>query len=130
MKTGNTKFSTEELHNIDKADDLKISPFRADGVTYGTPTWIWEVVVDSDLYVRAYNGKNGRWYQSAIQQKAGRIHAAGMIKDVIFEPVCDDMALDTMIDEAYRKKYNTSPYLEPMISDHARKATIKIIPKQ
>lgn len=125
----NTKFTTEELQSIDQADDLKISPFRADGKTYGTPTWIWEVVVDSNLYVRAYNGKSGRWYQSAIQQKAGRIHAAGMVKDVIFEPVHGDTALDHKIDEAYRKKYNTSPYLEPMISHRAKEATIKIIPK-
>jgi hypothetical protein len=53
MITIQNKFRKEELHNIDEADDLKISPFRADGTTYGTPTWIWEVVVDGDLYVRA-----------------------------------------------------------------------------
>ena len=34
------------------ADDLHISPFREDGVTYGTPTWIWSVAVDDALYVR------------------------------------------------------------------------------
>lgn len=43
--------------------------------------------MDSDLYVRAYNGVNSRWYKSALQQKAGRIQAAGMIKEVTFEPV-------------------------------------------
>jgi len=45
-------WSCEELMKIDAADDLKIAPFREDGVTYGTPTWIWEVVVDGALYVR------------------------------------------------------------------------------
>jgi hypothetical protein len=25
-------------------------------VTPGTPTWIWSVVVDGQLYVRGYNG--------------------------------------------------------------------------
>ncbi|KVA52982.1 hypothetical protein WI61_24690 [Burkholderia cepacia] len=45
-----------ELARIDRADDLKIAPFREDGSTYGTPTWIWEVVVDGELYVRGYNG--------------------------------------------------------------------------
>lgn len=39
-----------------RSDDLHISPFREDGKTYGTPTWIWSVVVDGGLYVRAYNG--------------------------------------------------------------------------
>lgn len=123
-----TKFTTEELQSIDKVDDLKISPFRADGKTYGTPTWIWEVVVDGNLYVRAYNGKNGRWYQSAIQQKAGRIHASGMVKDVTFEEVENDETLNTKIDEAYKAKYSKSPYLPPMISDRAKEATIRIVP--
>ncbi len=40
-----------------------------------------------ELYVRAYNGKKSRWYLAALQQKAGHIHAAGMVKDVSFEPV-------------------------------------------
>jgi transposase len=41
----------DELHKIGEADDLHISPFREDGATYGTPTWIWSVVVGDDLYV-------------------------------------------------------------------------------
>lgn len=82
-----TTWSNDELHKIAGTDDLHISPFRDDGVTYGTPTWIWSVVVDDALYVRGYNGQNSRWYQAAIQQKAGRITAAGITKEVTFEPV-------------------------------------------
>jgi hypothetical protein len=33
-----TTWSEEELRKIAEADDLHISPFREDGVTYGTPT--------------------------------------------------------------------------------------------
>lgn len=121
-------FSAAELQAINKADDLKISPLRSDGVTFGTPTWIWEVVVDGNLYVRAYNGAQSSWYRSAIKQKAGRIHAAGMILDVVLEPVHGNV-LHEKIDEAYIKKYNSSPYLSPMISQQAKMATIKILPK-
>ena len=46
----------DDLSRIAGTDDLHISPLREDGVTYGTPTWIWSVVVDHALYVRAYNG--------------------------------------------------------------------------
>ena len=46
-----------ELRKITQADDLHIAPFREDGKTYGTPTWIWSVAVDGELYVRAYNGR-------------------------------------------------------------------------
>ena len=123
------KFNSEELEQINKADDLKISPFRADGVTYGTPTWIWAVILDGELYVRAYNGVNSRWYQSAIAQKAGRIYAAGMIKEVTFEAVAEKN-MNEQIDEAYKKKYSKSPYLQAMISNRAGAATIKVIPKE
>lgn len=116
----------EQLEKIAQTDDLHISPFRDDGVTYGTPTWIWSVVVGGDLYVRAYNGKNSRWYKSAMRQKAGRIQAAGMTIDVLFEPV--DGAINEQIDAAYRKKYSNSPYMEHMIGSRARAATVKVTP--
>lgn len=113
-----------ELHKIAATDDLHISPFREDGKTYGTPTWIWSVVVDDALYVRAYNGKNSRWYKAALQQKAGRITAAGMTKEVVFEPV--NGPINDRIDDAYRAKYKGSPYLQPMIGERARSATVKV----
>lgn len=74
----------EELRRIAETDDLHVSPLREDGVTHGTPTWIWSVAVDDALSVRAYHGKKSRWYQAAPRQKAGRIIAAGMTKDVPF----------------------------------------------
>ena len=54
-------WSNDQLRRIAQADNLHISPFREDGVTYGTPTWIWSVAVGDDLYVRAYYGQNSRW---------------------------------------------------------------------
>jgi len=68
-------WSKNELRKIAEADDLHISPFREDGKTYGTPTWIWSVAVDDALYVRGYNGQSSRWYQAAVGQKAGTINA-------------------------------------------------------
>lgn len=61
----------------------------------------------------AYNGTASRWYKAAMQQKRGRMTAAGMTKDVTFEPVDD--SINDRIDDAYRAKYKTSPYLPPMI---------------
>src|SRR5579875_2314528 len=121
-----TSWPEDELRRIAETDDLHISPFREDGKTYGTPTWIWSVVVDDALYVRAYNGKKSRWYQAAMRQKAGRITAAGMTREVTFEPV--DGPINDRIDDAYRKKYKGSPYLSPMIS--ARAATVKVMPRK
>lgn len=121
-------WSKEELRQIAEADDLHISPFREDGITYGTPTWIWSVVVDGSLYVRAYFGQNSRWYQAAIREKAGRITVAGMTKEVVFEPCSEQMY--ELIDNVYRSKYNGSFYLNAMISTRARSATVKVAPRE
>src|SRR5258708_4267372 len=117
-----------ELRSIAEADDLHISPFREDGVTYGTPTWIWSVAVDDVLYVRGYNGRDSRWYQAAVRQKAGRIVAGGMTKEVTFEPV--DGPINNRIDDTYRSKYQGSPDLGPMIDAPAAPATVKIMPHE
>jgi hypothetical protein len=122
-----SSWSKEELRKIAGSDDLHISPFREDGVTYGTPTWIWSVVVDGNLYVRAYNGTNSSWYQAATKQKAGRVAAGGLTKEVAFETV--EGQIDNRIDDAYRAKYQSSPYLKLMISNRARSAAVRIAPR-
>ncbi len=120
-------WSGDELRRIAETDDLRVSPFREDGSTYGTPTWIWSVAVEGELYVRAYSGQSSRWYRAALSQKAGRITAAGMTKEVSFAPVAGP--IQDRIDEAYRAKYAGNPYLDSMISGRARAATVKVTPR-
>ena len=84
--------------------------------------------LDDALYVRGYNGVESRWYQAALQQKAGRINVARITKEVAFEPV-NDRPTNDRIDEAYRAKYTKSLYLKPMISARARAATITVAPR-
>ena len=62
-----------------------------------------------------------------MRQKAGRITAAGMTKEVTFEPV--EGPINDLIDDAYRAKYRGSPYLGSMISARARFATVKVMPQ-
>lgn len=121
------QWNKSDLQKIAETDDLHIAPLRDDGVTYGTPTWIWSVVVDNQLFVRPYNGKRSSWYKAAISQKAGQIEAAGLTRQVNFEQESDD-AVNRRIDDAYRTKYKGSPYLNAMIESGPRSATIKILP--
>ncbi len=123
-----TTWSKDELRKIAEADDLHISPLREDGLTYGTPTWIWSVAVDDALYVRGYNGQSSRWYQAAVRQKAGRIIASGLTKEVTFVPVNEP--INDRIDDAYRVKYQGSLYLSAMSGARARSATVKIMPRE
>jgi hypothetical protein len=120
------RWTEDELRRIAATDDLHIAPFREDGVTYGTLTWIWSVVVDGNLYARAYNGTNSSWYKAAIRQKTGRVTAAGMERNVAFVQADDELA--SQIDEAYKAKYDGSPYLGAMVGKKARAATVKILP--
>jgi hypothetical protein len=121
-------WTKEELRKLAAADDLHIAPLREDGKTYGTATWIWSVVVDDSLYVRPYNGEKSSWYQAAVRQKAGRITAAGMTKEVTFAVA--EGSMQGRIDEAYRVKFRDSPYLTPMIGERARSATVKVVPSE
>ncbi|MEZ4652921.1 MAG: DUF2255 family protein [Candidatus Eisenbacteria bacterium] len=121
-----SRWNAEELQKIADTDDLHVSPFREDGKTYGTPTWIWSVVVGDDLYVRAYNGTDSRWYRAALEQRAGRIRAAGITIEVTFGPAAE--TLNDRIDDAYRKKYHGSQYFAPMIGSRARHATVLVTP--
>jgi hypothetical protein len=79
-----TSWPPTELQTIAATDNLHISPFREDRVTYGRPTWIWSVVVDGELYVRAYHGRQSRWYQAAMRQKGAhsrrRHHERGGVR--------------------------------------------------
>jgi hypothetical protein len=117
----------DELRKITEAGYVHIAPFRKDGVTYGIPTRVWSVVVDGEIYVRSYTGQKSRWYQAAMRERAGRIIAAEMIADIRFEPVLGP--INDRIDSAYRAKYRGSPYLNAMIGEKVRGATVRITPR-
>ena len=124
-----TTWPTATIERIAATDDLHIAPYRADGRTTGTPTWIWSVVLDGRLFVRAWNGFRGRWYGAAVAQGAGLITADGGQEHLVaFAPV-EDPELGDRIDEAYRVKYAGSRYLPPMIAAGPRAATVEITPR-
>lgn len=121
-------WNTEQIERIASTDDLHIAVYHEDGATTGTLTWIWSVVVDERLFVRSYTGTTGRWYRSALAQRAGRITAAGDGHEVEFTPI-DDPELGDRIDAAYEKKYAGSPFLPPMVAQGPRAATVDVTPR-
>lgn len=122
------KWTVQRLRAFANADDLQISPFYSDGQTYGTPTWIWSVVVGEHLYVRAWNGRRSSWYQAAMSQRAGRIYLDGQTFQVGFSPSTSDADLTARIDAAYRQKYQDSAYVQPMLTAGPQSATVEILP--
>lgn len=122
------EWSDQQLTRFASADDFQVSPFYSDGKTYGTPTWIWSVVVKNNLYIRAWNGEVSRWHRSAVQQGAGRISLAGNHYKVQFIPLANEQ-INAAIDRAYQKKYAGSAYLNPMIQAGPRSSTLQVIPR-
>ena len=122
-----TSWSKAELRAIGDNEDLFVSPFREDGTTYGTPTQTWAVIVDGNVYVRAANGRESRWYQAAIHQKAGRVRVAGTNYEVTFEAAGDDVS--DAIDAGYEAKYPGSTAVPIMQRPGPKSATVRISPR-
>jgi hypothetical protein len=116
-----------DLETIAENDDLYVSPFREDGRTYGTPTRVWPLVVNGEVYVRAANGRQSRWYRAAVSQKAGRVHVCGQDHEVTFEQAGDEVA--SAIDAAYEEKYPGSSAVPVMQGDGPTSATVRISPR-
>ena len=120
-------WNEDDLRAIAQSHDLYISPFREDGTTYGTPTLVWPLVVDREVYVRAANGQQSSWYVAAMSQKAGRIRVGGKDHEVTFEPGVDEVA--SAIDAAYEEKYKGSSAVPIMQGDGPTSATVRISPR-
>lgn len=122
-----SSWSQDDLHAIEANDDLFVSPFRDDGTTYGTPTQTWALVIDGDVYVRAASGRESRWYQAALSQKAGRVRVADKNYEVTFEPAGEEVS--DAIDAAYEAKYPGSSAVPIMQGDGPKSATVRISPR-
>jgi hypothetical protein len=121
-----TDWPKDQLDRIVEADDLHVAPLRDDGRSFGTPTRIWSVAAGGALYVRAFSGRDSRWYKAAMKQEAGRITAAGSTLDVSFEPA--NAYVNDDIDAAYRAKYRGHRNLGAMVGPRATAATLRIGP--
>ncbi|GAK30830.1 hypothetical protein WOSG25_051020 [Weissella oryzae SG25] len=118
-----------EIERFSKADDCYVSPYYQDEKTLGTPTWIWSVVVERDIYIRAWNGQNSRWFKSALSQGNGQIQIDGQKYAVNFTYIdaSTEQSLIHKIDKAYKAKYQDSVYMPPMIAEGPQNATLRVI---
>lgn len=120
--------SKEQIIKFSTADDFHVSPYYDDGITLGTPTWIWSVVVNGEIYIRPWNGKNSRWFKSAINNGGGQFGLAQKQYQARFEyvPLVGNEKLIDDIDAMYKEKYKGSMYMPPMISKEPRNATVRV----
>jgi hypothetical protein len=123
-----TTWKSDELHQIEISEELKIASLKRDG-TLGKPVTIWVVRQGDNLYVRSVNGRTGAWFCGTQVRHEGHIWAGGVEKDVTF--VEADHNLNDQIDTAYRAKYRryAANIIGTIVSPEARSATIKLVPR-
>ena len=124
-----TTWTSEELNEIGRAEELLIAPLRDDG-TPRKPVIIWVVRLGDELYVRSVNGRTSAWFRGTLVRHEGHIRAGGVDKDVTFvEEVAPD--INDQLDAAYRTKYRryAASIIGSIVSPQARSATIKLAPR-
>lgn len=83
------------------------------------------VVVDGELYVRAYRGVRSRWYGAAREHGHGSIRVGAVTRDVVL--VTGGPEPSAGIEAAFRAKYGR--VADALVaSPEARAATIRIDP--
>jgi hypothetical protein len=123
-----TAWTTDELDEIEAADELELASLRPDG-GLRNPTTIWVVRLGDDLYVRSVNGRASGWFRATQVRHEGRIRAGGVEKNVIFVDGGGDVA--DRIDDAYRTKYRrySDGVVGTTITPEARAATLNLVPR-
>ena len=122
-----TTWTSEELDNIGKAEELEIATLRSD-LTLTKPVTIWVVRNGDDLYVRSVNGPNSAWFRGAQIRREGHIEAGGVDKDVTFVDAGPE--INDKLDAAYRTKYRryAASIINSIVTPKARSTTIKLVP--
>jgi hypothetical protein len=121
------RWTNDQLVAIDDAYSLILAAETA-GSLPGDEVEIGMVVVDGEVFVRAYRGSRSRWFQAAQVSGRGIIRIGDTRLGVRFAlPDPDkDSALAVRIDSAYASKYGdrASGYGTSAI----RAATLRILP--
>ncbi|BCJ38619.1 hypothetical protein Athai_61220 [Actinocatenispora thailandica] len=122
-------WTPNELDRINAETYFTVGVTLPDGTTPKTVN-IWSVPVGDRIFIRSYNGTQGKWYGPALKTGHGRIAAGGVEKNVRFVPVAtDDEETNKAVDASYRQKYANSQYAVTMSTEPVRRNTLEVIPE-
>jgi hypothetical protein len=115
-----------DLQHAAEAEEITIGFQRPDGSTGSTPVWI--VRAGDDVFVRSMYGQRGGWYRRLRANPDGMVTDEAHTHQVRAEPVADE-ATRQEVTRAYESKYGRSPYVEPLLSEEAIGATLRLEPR-
>ena len=123
-----TQWTSDQLDNVGKAEELQIASIRRDG-TLRKPVTVWVVRHGDDLYLRSVRGRDAHWFRGTQERHEGRIRAGGVQQDVTFVDGGHD--IDAEVDAAYRAKYRryAGSILNSVLTPEAKSTTVKLVPR-
>jgi hypothetical protein len=124
-------WSPDELERIGTAEELRITPIRADG-TLRREVPIWVVCASGQVYVRTWWRRDNGWFGHVVDSRRARIRVPGLEAGVAVEDIGDDKAeLRAEVDGAYRAKYGRygETSVAQMMADDAAATTLRLIPE-
>lgn len=122
-------WTKNELDRINAETYFTVGATLADGTTPKTVD-IWSVPVGERIFIRSYNGTQGKWYAPALETGRGRISAGGVDKAVRFVPVDpEDEETNQAVDASFLTKYADSEYSVTMSTEPVRRNTLEVVPE-
>ena len=123
-----SRWTSEELNKIGKAEELKLASVRSDG-SLRRPVTMWVVRLGDDLYVRSVRGRTSSWFRGAQTRHEAHVQAGSAEKDVDLVEI-DDTNDD--LDRAYRAKYGDryASIVPSIVTPEARSATLRLEPRE
>jgi hypothetical protein len=115
------------MQHLADVQEIRIGFQRPDGSTGSTPVWV--VQAGDDIFVRSMRGPRGGWYRRLRAIPDGEVHDQTHTHPVRAEPVTDVGTVEE-VTRAYATKYADSPYVQPLLSEEAAGATLRLQPRQ
>ncbi|GAA5150622.1 hypothetical protein GCM10025768_15890 [Microbacterium pseudoresistens] len=122
-------WTKDELDRINADTYFTVGATLPDGTTPKTVD-IWSVPVGNRIFIRSFNGTQGKWYGPALETGRGRISAGGVEKAVRFVPVDpEDEETNQDVDASFLEKYSDSQYSVTMSTAPVRRNTLEVVPE-
>ena len=118
-------FTADELHLIDRTDEVEIETTSGDGPTHRTI--IWAIVDDDAVFIRSYRGPTARWYREALANPAVALHVDGRRLAATAVPAADLASIERS-SQGFARKYRDDPATPKMLRPEVLDLTLRLEP--
>jgi hypothetical protein len=115
-----------DLRHLAEVEEISIGFTRPDGSTGSTPVWV--VQAGEAIFVRSIRGRRGGWYRRLRANPDGELGDGAHTHPVRARPVQDAGTVEA-VTRADAAKYGDSPDVEPLLTEEAADATLRLEPR-